>query len=143
LAADGTPLTPGSSWLAEVEVPLRALTEAFVPEASQLDEAGWSQFTSTVTDALRGQPESVRKQVALLIRLLDWLPVARHGRRLHSLPVSDRTRFLLSLQDSRLTLLRRGIWGLRTLAFMGIYTRPEAYAAIGYAARAEGWEAPG
>jgi hypothetical protein len=38
-------------------------------------------------------------------------------------------------------LLRRGIWGLRTLAFMAYYERPEAAAEIGYRATARGWEA--
>ena len=48
---------------------------------------------------------------------------------------------LETLQDAPVLLLRRGIWGLRTLAFMGYYTRPDAQRAIGYRADPRGWEA--
>jgi hypothetical protein len=47
---------------------------------------------------------------------------------------------LRGIENSRLLLLRRGIWGLRTLVFMGYYARPEAAAALGYAAAPRGWE---
>ena len=77
----------------------------------------------------------------LLIRFLDLLPAPRHGRRLRSLDAARRLRLLESLERSPLLLLRRGVWGLRTLAFMGYYARPEAAAAIGYRAEARGWEA--
>ena len=63
------------------------------------------------------------------------------GRRFSALDVARRTRFLLALQNSPVLLLRRGIWGLRTLVFMGYYGRPEAAALIGYRADARGWEA--
>jgi len=112
-----------------------------VPEVSEIDEAEWVQLTATIESALERQPEAVLKQILLLVRLLDWLPVARHGQRLRSLDLADRTRFLLQLQDSRVALLRRGVWGLRTLVFMGYYTHPGTYAGIGYAAHPRGWEA--
>jgi len=50
-----------------------------------------------------------------------------------------RTRLLASLQDSRLLLVRRGVWGLRTLAFVVYYGRDEGRAAVGYRASAGGW----
>ncbi len=37
--------------------------------------------------------------------------------------------------------LRRGFWGLRTLALMGYYARPAAAASVGYHADPRGWEA--
>jgi hypothetical protein len=127
--------------LEPVEVPFRALAEAFVPEVVQEDETGWRSLTATVEAALQRQPEAILRQIVLLVRLLDWLPVARHGRRLRSLDPATRTRLLLRLQDSRLAVLRRGVWGLRTLVFMGYYTRADTYAQIGYAARPGGWDA--
>jgi hypothetical protein len=92
-----------------------------------------------VDEALGRQPPSVRRQLFLFIGLLDWLPVFRHGRRFRSLDPERRLRFLQTLQDSRLVLVRRGVWGLRTLIFMGYYARPAAYAAIDYRAHPDGW----
>jgi hypothetical protein len=40
-------------------------------------------------------------------------------------------------------IIRVGFWGLRTLALLGYYARPEAAEEIGYTADRRGWEAPG
>jgi hypothetical protein len=40
-------------------------------------------------------------------------------------------------------LIRRGVWGLRTLVLMGCYTRAEMMDGIGYRAHARGWAARG
>ena len=127
--------------IAPVRAVFRALAVTFVPEASALDERGWSEAERIVEEALAPRPPKVRRQVGLLIRALDVLPLLRHGRRLTALDAAARLRFLSGLQDSRLLLLRRGIWGLRTLVFMGYYARPEAASLIGYRADARGWEA--
>jgi hypothetical protein len=37
-------------------------------------------------------------------------------------------------------LLRRGLWGIRTLAFMGYYIQESVREAIGYRASPEGWD---
>jgi hypothetical protein len=43
------------------------------------------------------------------------------------------------MQYSPIPLLRRGVWGLRTLVFLGYYTRPEVQMTLGYRASARGW----
>lgn len=117
----------------------RALAATIVPEASQLDDAGWAALEGTVEDALAKRPPEIRRQMAVFIRVLGWLPVLRWGRRFRRLDPPDRTRFLHAIQDARVFLLRRGFWGLRTLVYMGYYARPEAYRAVGYAPRLRGW----
>jgi hypothetical protein len=127
--------------LAPVRPVFRALAATFVPESTALDERGWAEGEAIVERFLAGRPAAVRRQLVLLIRLLDLLPVLRYGRRFTRLDGARRRRVLETLQDAPLLLLRRGVWGVRTLAFMGYYTRPEAQAAIGYRADPRGWEA--
>jgi hypothetical protein len=119
----------------------RALAETFVPECAGLDEAGWAEAEAIVERFLAGRPPAVRRQLGLLVRLLDLLALFRYGRRFRWLDAARRLRFLESLQRAPVLLLRRGVWGLRTLAFMGFYARPGVAAAIGYRADARGWEA--
>jgi hypothetical protein len=119
----------------------RALTDTFVPESRDLDERGWAAAETIVEQFLATRPAKVRRQVVLLIRLLGWLPLLRYGRRFTALDAARRLQFLEALQDAPLLLLRRGIWGLRTLAFMGYYSRAEAASAVGYRADARGWDA--
>jgi len=112
-----------------------------VPEAKDLDERAWAEAEAIVEKFFASRPETVRRQVVLLIRVLDLLPVFRWGRRFRSLDPERRLRFLAALQDAPLLLVRRGTWGLRTIAFMGYYARADASAAIGYRADRCGWEA--
>lgn len=126
--------------LGVVRGPFRALCVAFVPESAELDEAGWRELESDVERALADRSPAIQKQMLLLIRILDLLARARHGSALASLPPASRRELLTRLQDSRWLLLRRGVWGLRTLAFLGYYSRPDTAASIGYRADARGWE---
>ncbi len=119
----------------------RALVITFVPEAKDLDERGWADAEAISERFLATKPEKIRRQVLLLIRLLDFLPLLRWGKRFTALDAERRLGFLESLQNAPLLLLRRGVWGLRTIAFMGYYARAEASAALGYRADKRGWEA--
>jgi len=127
--------------LESVRTPFRALAESVVPETSRLDESGWEELERTIEGALASKPVKLRRQLGLLIRAINWLSVLRFGRRLARLDPSRRTRFLSSIQDSRIRLLRVGFWGVRTLVFLGYYGGPEGAAAIGYGATPRGWEA--
>jgi hypothetical protein len=112
-----------------------------VPEAARLDGAAWNEVEEIVERALAERPPGMRRQLSAFLRAVELLPVARHGRRFTGLDADRRTRVLLALQRSRVLPLRRGMWGIRTLIFMGYYARPAAAAEIGYRASAGGWEA--
>jgi len=120
---------------------LRAIGVTVVPEATRLDEAGWAAIEGTVATALASRPAALQRQFLLFLRVVEWLPLVRFGRRFTRLDPARRTRFLKSLQDAPLLLVRRGMWGLRTLLLMGYYGRPEAREEIGYRADPRGWTA--
>jgi len=129
--------------LGTVRPTFRALMCAVVPEATSLDEKGWSDAERLVQTALGMRAPNLQRRVLLFLRFVEWLPVMRYGRRFTSLDAARRAQFLSSLQDHPVQLIRLGFWGVRTLALMGYYGRPEAAKAIGYAAAARGWEALG
>lgn len=117
----------------------RALVHSIVPETTSLDDEGWAELEAIVENALSKRPAAMRRQLVVFVRLLDFLPRLRWLRPFRKLSVEKRARFLRAVQGSRVFLLRRGFWGLRTLVYMGYYSRPEAYAEIGYDARLRGW----
>jgi len=119
----------------------RALAVTIVPEAISLDAGAWDDLERIVEEGLASRPAAIRRQLRLFVRLLDLLPVFRFGRTFRSLDPSQRTAFLLAVQDAPVLLLRRGFWGLRTLVYMGYYSRQEARDAIGYRADPRGWGA--
>lgn len=129
--------------LAPLRPILHAVATTVVPESSGLDARAWSEVEAVIDDALSKRDERVRRQIAVFLRLLQTFPLARYGRPLTALNSRQRTAFLESIERSRLALVRRGFWGLRTLIYMGYYTRDDVAAEIGYHASAGGWAARG
>jgi hypothetical protein len=122
-----------------LEGDFRAVAATIVPEASSLDEAGWIALEGVIDQTLTARDAATRRQVLLFVRVLGWISRARFGRGLASLDARRRERLLAAVERSRLLLLRRGFWGLRSLVFLGYWTREEAAAAIGYRALPDGW----
>ena len=127
--------------LTSVRPVLRAIGVTVVPEATRLDAAGWEALEGIVAAALASRPAALQRQVLLFLRIVEWLPLVRYGRRFTRLDPKRQTSFLKTLQDAPLLLVRRGMWGLRTLLLMGYYGRPEAGDEIGYRAHPGGWNA--
>jgi hypothetical protein len=127
--------------LASVRPILRAIGATVIPEAANLDDAGWRAVERIITDALAPRPTALQRQVLLFVRLIQWAPVLRHGRRFTRLDLKDQSRFLTALENAPLLVLRRGFWGLRTLLLMGYYGRLGAAREIGYRASTGGWAA--
>ena len=121
----------------------RALAATIVPESAALDDRGWQDLNQVVGILLRDRPVSLRHQLRLLLRLIEWLPVARYGRPFTRLNPDARNRVLARLQNARLKKIRVGFWGLRTIVLAGYYGRADAARTIGYAATRSGWEALG
>ncbi len=119
----------------------RALAEAFVPDAASLDARGWEELERIAAEAIAARPPAMQRQVLFFVRVLNGLSLLRHLRPLHRLDRTRRTRLLEAVGRSPVLLLRRGVWGLRTLAMMGYYARPDGQAAVGYRAHPSGWEA--
>jgi hypothetical protein len=120
---------------------LHALAIAFVPAIATATAAEWSALEAAIEHAVSTRHPALRRQLALLLRAIAWLARLRYGRVLERLSPAELDRLLTSLSISRIALLRRGIWGLRTLIMLGWYTQPGVAASLGYRASAEGWGA--
>jgi len=138
---DATAKKPSRSILAPVRAVFRAVVVTVVPEAKQLVESGWLTLEALVEDALDPRPPSLRRQLQLFLRAIQWLTVVRYGRTFSALGDEQRSRVLRHLQEHPVERIRCGFWGLRTLAFLGYYGRPEGARAIGYSPDPRGWEA--
>lgn len=119
----------------------RAIMAAVVPEAAALSDDEWRHAAAIIGRAIAARPPGVRRQLGVFLHALDVVAMVRYGRGLRALSTMQRTALLESLSRSRVLALRRGVWGVRTLAFMGYYARPEAARAVGYRASMAGWAA--
>jgi hypothetical protein len=120
---------------------LRAVVTTVVPDAAALDAVAWRDVDAIISGQLAQRPPALRRQLGALLGMVQWLPVLRYGRPFTALDVARRATILAALERAPLLLLRRGLWGLRTLALLGYYARPAAAAEIGYSGDPRGWEA--
>lgn len=114
-----------------------------VPAAAGLDAGGWAQLEGIVEAALAERPAGIRRQVVLYLRAIGLVARLRLGAPLAAIDPERAARFLGGIERSRILLVRRGFWGVRTLSLMGYYGRPEAAVDVGYAPSLRGWSGRG
>ena len=119
---------------------IRVIAQAVVPEAASLDETGWASFERLLEGAVSSRPAAV-VQLRAFLRILGFIARVRYGRGLAGLTPREAGALLEQLAASRLLLLRRGVWGLRTLVLLGYYADDDRARALGYRASPAGWAA--
>lgn len=119
----------------------RAVAITVVPEARSLTPDSWLEVEGIVDQALVDRPATVHRQIRAFLRLLNVIAFLTTARTFTALDDARRLALLERLARSPLLVVRRGVWGVRTLAFMGYYARPSVAAEIGYRASAAGWNA--
>lgn len=107
--------------LAPVRPVFRAVAEAMVPAAQHYGAAEWTAMEAVVERALGARPRKMQQQLVTFMRLANVLAVGMSGQTLVSLPVEKREQVLHRLERAPVALVRRGVWGVRTLIFMGHY----------------------
>jgi hypothetical protein len=129
------------SVLSSLQEPLRAIGSVVLPSPDALDDEGWAAAESIIEGAMAAKPTSVKLQLRLFLKTVNLLPLVTTGRTLGTLPFEKRKAFVERLHRSPLMPLRRGLWGIRTLLFMGYYNQERVRTAIGYNADPRGWTA--
>lgn len=92
--------------------------------------------TIGAVEAIERQLVRLPREDALLLRallvLIEWAPLARHGRRFSRLDLGRRRAFFEGWATSRLLPLRAAYAALKALVMISYWTRPAAWPAIGY-----------
>ena len=127
--------------LRDLAVTLRPVAEAFAPPVAKLGDADYAAVVGRIDLRLAMEPWPLVRQIRLFVKVLYWLPLLFTGRTMAGLPPERRLAILGWLQDCPVQKLRVGVWGLRTLVFVGYYTDPSVQAQLGYRPRPEGWAA--
>ena len=129
------------SILLPVRATFRAVAVTVVPEASSLGPDAWAELERVVEQSLASRPATMQRQLVTFLRVIEYMPLLRYLRRFTRLSPEHRLQVLAGLQNSGQLLFRRGFWGLRTLIYLGYYTRDDVQGALGYRAHRNGWSA--
>lgn len=120
---------------------LRPMVETFVPATRDIDAARYRKLVEGIDARLAEEPPALTRQLRILVTILYFLPILCHLCTFAGLTAAQRQRFLERFQDGPIATLRVGIWGLRTLAFVGWYADPDVGRQLGWRAGAGGWQA--
>ena len=108
------------------------LARRVVPEVNALDGQEQQKLVQIIDDALALREPVVRFQFKLFLTMIRWSSMLRHGRTLDRLSPDLQDRMLTEFQESPVPRLGAGMWGLKTLIFMGYYGNPQRWEQIHY-----------
>jgi hypothetical protein len=117
---------------------LLAIAHRVVPATAVLDADQEEAFRAVIEGALAQRPPEIRKQFATLLKVIRLAPVLRYGRSFDRLPAERQDAVLRWFEDAPFLVLRKGLWGLKAMVFMGYYGRPEGAAEVGYTPEFDG-----
>ena len=120
----------------------RAVVSTIVPEAAVLDELGWRDVLQVIESLLRDRPESLKRQIRIFLRAIEWLPVHPSRPPVHA-PRSEHpcARPRPPRKRSHSEGPRRLLGTAHPRAGRLLRPAEQAAQAIGYAAGPRGWEA--
>ena len=102
---------------------LLCLAARIVPESAGAPPQVADPLLAAVDEELRPRPRLQQLEFKLLLFAIRWMTVPFTLHRFERLPGERQDRWLDFLENAPLTLLRVGIWGLKTLVFLGYYTQ--------------------
>lgn len=112
-----------------------ALQRCLVPRCRAFDDDRRRASRELVNRILADKAAAVHCKIALFLFLIDCVSLCC-GLRPFARLRPDKQRHVMDLFfDSRVALLRKGFWGVNTLAKLGVYGQPAVYAEIGYVKR--------
>lgn len=112
---------------------LLVVARRIVPEVAALDESALLQMLALIDRTLSDRGTKVSRQFATFLSVLRWAPVARYGTSFCRLRPERQDLVLRWFESAPIALLRQGLWGLKSMVFLGYYGRAEAWEEIGYA----------
>jgi hypothetical protein len=111
---------------------LLSLAACIVPESAGAPAPVTQPLLAAVDEELRPRPRLQQLEFKLLLLAIRWMTVPFTLHRFEHLPPERQVRWLRLLESAPLTLLRVGIWGLKTLVFLGYYTQNDVLRRIVY-----------
>jgi hypothetical protein len=112
-----------------------ALQRRLVPRSASFSDGERSASRDLVDDFLGRQPTATRRKLALFLFVIDLLSLFSGLRPFRRLSPSRQDRLLRWLFDCPVGLLRKGFWGLNTVARLGVYGQATLHAEIHYRLR--------
>jgi len=114
-----------------------AIQNCVVPRSKTFTSQERSRSKKLINQVLQSQDETSKKKLTLFIILIDVAALIFHARLFRHISQTKQTLLLTKFFDSPVPILRKGFWGLNTLARLGVYGQKELHDEIGYHLRSK------
>jgi hypothetical protein len=112
-----------------------ALQWVLVPRSKHFTDEERQRSDYLVNDLLSQQSIASKKKLSVFLNVIDLISFVCHGKTFQKLQSEHQRRILNIFFNSPISLLRKGFWGLNTLARLGVYGQKELHDEIGYKPR--------
>ena len=109
-----------------------ALQNALVPRSKRFTDQERQCSEDLVNSLLSQQSKASQKKLSVFFNVIDLFSFIFHGQPFRLLQADKQKHILNSFFNSPISLLRKGFWGLNTLARLGVYGQKELHDEIGY-----------
>ncbi len=112
-----------------------ALQAALVPRSAEFTSSERARSNELINQLLAQQDARSQRQLKLFLVLIDLYASFRFFKSFRRLGPARQNKVLSAFFDSPIPLIRKGFWGLNTLARLGVYSQPALHTEIGYLLR--------
>ena len=104
----------------------------YIPPADLLSATDQTNALILINNFLSSKDKAVLFKIALFLNIIDLVSFCFGLCCFRKLSPEKKIRVMNFFFDSPLPLLRKGFWGINTLAKMAVYGQPAIYQEIGY-----------
>ena len=112
-----------------------ALQPVLVPRVRELTPEQHELGLELAETLLMDMAPAKRRKLTLFFAVINLLSLARFGRFAAGLDSEQCAHLCRFLFDNPVSLLRKGFWGINTLARLSVYGQPELAPQFGYLVR--------
>ncbi len=109
-----------------------AIQHCIVPLSKQLNAQQQQTSKDLVNHFLASKPKSIHSKLKVFLTLIDVISIFRRGKSFKKSSPSNQHAVLSSLFNSKISLFRKGFWGLNALAKLGVYAQTSIHPTINY-----------
>lgn len=109
-----------------------AIQNCLVPRSMQFSPEQKEHSIALINQILADKPGLIHLKIAVFLRFIDLISLISGLKSFRHLAASRQIQVMRFFFDSKISLFRKGFWGLSTLAKMGVYGQASVYDEIGY-----------
>ena len=108
------------------------LQETLVPRSIAFTQEERERSRALVNGLLSSQPVTIVAKIRLFMILIEVFSLITQTKAFDRLAQEDKKKVLQAFFESPVPLLRKGFWGLNTLARLGVYGQASLHQELGY-----------